>query len=52
MNKDYDIKPVKTSKDSIRHPKLSEEGVIPKLNTSTILVGKAGPVKVFYCIIS
>jgi hypothetical protein len=42
MNKDYDIKPVKTSKDSIRHPKLSEEGVIPKLNCSTVLVGKSG----------
>ena len=42
MNKDYDIKPVKTSKDAIVHPKLSEEGVIPKLNCSTVLVGKSG----------
>ena len=42
MNKDYDIRPVKTSKDAIKHPKLSEEGVIPKLNCSTILVGKSG----------
>ena len=42
MNQDYKIEPVKTSKDSIKHPKLSEEGVIPKLCCSTILVGKSG----------
>ena len=42
MNQDYEIRPVQTSKDSIRHPKLSEEGVIPKLCCSTILVGKSG----------
>ena len=42
MNKDYDIRPVKTSKDAIVHPKLSEEGVIPKLNCSTVLIGRSG----------
>ena len=42
MNQDYIIKAPPTSKDSIKHPKLSDEGVIPKLNTSTILVGKSG----------
>ena len=42
MNLDYKIQPVKTSKDSIKHPALSEEGVIPKLCCSTILVGKSG----------
>ena len=42
MNKEYKIEAVKTSKDQIVHPKLSEESVIPKLNTSTILVGRSG----------
>ena len=42
MDKDYEIKPVATSKDQIKHPLLAEQGVIPKLNTSTILVGKSG----------
>ena len=42
MNQEYKIEPVKTSKDAIKHPKLSEEGVIPKLCCSTILVGKSG----------
>lgn len=42
MNKDYKIEPVRTSKDLIKHPALSEEMVIPKLCTSTILVGKSG----------
>jgi putative ribosome biogenesis GTPase RsgA len=42
MNRYYEIRPVSTSKDEIRHPKLSEEGVIPKLCCSTILVGKSG----------
>ena len=42
MNKIYKIEPVKTSKDAIQHPKLSEEGVIPKLCCSTVLVGKSG----------
>ena len=34
--------PVKTSKGQIVHPRLSEEGVIPKLNRSTILVDRSG----------
>jgi hypothetical protein len=42
MDKIYEIKPVPTSKDEIKHPPLSDEGVIPALNTSTILVGKSG----------
>jgi hypothetical protein len=42
MNLDYKIEPVATSKDDIVHPPLSEKGVIPKLNTSTILVGRSG----------
>ena len=42
MNRVYKIQPVATSKDDIKHPALSEAGVIPKLNTSTILVGKSG----------
>ena len=42
MNKDYRIQSVKTSKDAIKHPKLSEKGVIPCLCSSTILVGKSG----------
>ena len=33
---------VKTIKDQIVHPKLSEDGVIRKLSTSTILVGRSG----------
>ena len=42
MDKVYKIEPVPTSKDDIKHPPLSEAGVIPKLNSSTILVGKSG----------
>ena len=42
MNKDYKIVPVKTEKDAITHPKLSMEGVIPKLMTSNVIVGKSG----------
>ena len=42
MDIDYKIEPVKTSKDSIKHPALSEEMVIPRLCSSTILVGKSG----------
>ena len=42
MDKDYEIRPVATSKDQIRHPPLSEEGVIPMLNSSILLVGKSG----------
>ncbi|MES2216587.1 MAG: ATPase/DNA packaging protein [Patescibacteria group bacterium] len=39
MNKDYAIEPVKTDKDKIKHPKLSEAGVIPKLGSSILLIG-------------
>lgn len=42
MNIEYDIKPVKTSKDKIKHPALAEQGVIPKLCTSTIISGGTG----------
>ena len=42
MNRVYEIKPVPTSKDDIKHPQLSEAGVIPRLNSSTILVRKSG----------
>lgn len=42
MNVDYKIEPVQTEKDQIKHPKLADEGVIPKLNTSNIIVGKSG----------
>ena len=39
---DLSIKPVKTSKDQIRQPKLSDLGVIPRLGSSSLLVGKSG----------
>lgn len=42
MNVEYEIKPVETSKDKIKQPKLAEDGVIPRLNTSTIIVGQSG----------
>ena len=42
MDVKYIIQPVKTSKDEIKSPKLAEEGVIPKVNSSTIIVGKSG----------
>jgi hypothetical protein len=42
MNVDYKISPVATSKDQIVQPKLAEAGVIPKLNTSTIIIGQSG----------
>ena len=42
MNRVYKIEPVPTSKDEIKHPPLAEEGVIPRMCTSTILVGKSG----------
>jgi hypothetical protein len=42
MNVDYKIVPIKTSKDQIKQPKLAEAGVIPRLNTSTIIVGQSG----------
>jgi len=39
MNIEYKIEPPKTGKDKIKHPKLAEEGVIPKLGSSIILIG-------------
>jgi len=42
MNVEYKIEPVKTAKDQIKSPPLAEQGVIPKLNTSTVIVGKSG----------
>ena len=42
MDRDYEIKPVKTQKDQVTHPALAEAGVIPKLMTSNIIVGKSG----------
>lgn len=36
------IQVIKTSKDKIKQPKLSELGHIPKINTSTILSGRSG----------
>ena len=42
MDKVYKIEPVPASKDEIKHPPLSVAGVIPGLNSSTILVGKSG----------
>ena len=42
MNQEYKIKPIQTQKDQIKNPKLADEGVIPKLNTSSIIVGKSG----------
>src|SRR6187402_2949318 len=39
MNKVYEIKPPKSGKDKIKHPKLSEAGVIPKLGASILLIG-------------
>ena len=42
MDVKYTIEPVKTSKDEIESPKLAEAGVIPKINSSIIIVGKSG----------
>ena len=42
MDIKYTIEPVKTSKDEIKSPKLAELGVIPKINSSIIIVGKSG----------
>ena len=39
---DLTIKPIKTSKDNIKQPKLSELGIIPRLGSSNLLVGKSG----------
>lgn len=42
MNQNYEIKPVKTGKDKIKHPELAEAGVIPKLGASMVIVGNSG----------
>ena len=42
MNVEYTIQPVKTTKEKIKQPVLADAGVIPKLNTSTLLIGKSG----------
>ena len=42
MDRDYEIKPVKTQKNQVTHPALAEAGVIPELMTSNIIVGKSG----------
>lgn len=39
---DLSIKPIKSSKDSIKQPDLAEAGVIPKLGASVILCGRSG----------
>lgn len=39
---DLSIRQIQTEKDQIRHPKLAELGIIPKLNSSILLVGKSG----------
>jgi hypothetical protein len=42
MNVKYDMEVPKTAKDQIKHPKLAEDGVIPKLGSSFLVVGKSG----------
>jgi GTPase SAR1 family protein len=42
MNVEYVIKAPPTQKDKIKQPELAEAGVIPKLNTSTLIIGKSG----------
>ena len=39
---DLTIRPVKTSKDQIKQPKLSEIGIIPRLGSSTLFCGRSG----------
>ena len=39
---DLSIKPIKTQKDKIKQPLLAEHGIIPKLGSSILLVGKSG----------
>lgn len=40
--KKYEIKRIETEKDDIEHPLSAEEGIIPKLCTSMLFVGKSG----------
>lgn len=42
MNKRYALELPKTDKDKIKHPKLSEAGVIPKLGSSCLFIGVTG----------
>jgi hypothetical protein len=49
MNVDYKMTPPKTAKDEIKHPKLAVEGVIPKLGSSILVVGKSGSGKSCLC---
>jgi len=42
MNEDLALVVPDTDKNDIKHPKLSEQGVIPKLGSSILLVGKSG----------
>lgn len=42
MNKHYEIKPVKTNKQLVKQPKLSEEQVLMKLGGSALLIGRSG----------
>lgn len=39
---DLEIRPIKTSKDKIKQPELSEKYIIPRLNTSSIFNGTTG----------
>ncbi len=42
MNEVYKMTPPKTAKDDIKHPELALKGVIPKLGSSILIVGKSG----------
>jgi hypothetical protein len=42
MNVDYKIEAPTTLKNKIKHPPLSEQGVIPKLGTTSLIIGKSG----------
>jgi hypothetical protein len=42
MNILYNIQAPETRKDKVKQPHLADAGVIPKLNTSTLIIGKSG----------
>ncbi len=42
MNQDYALEVPKTSKDLIRQPKIAQDGVLPKIHFSMIIVGSSG----------
>ncbi len=42
MNQDYALDVPKTAKDLIKQPKMAEDGVLPKLHYSMIVVGSSG----------